>query len=55
MTVLGPNDIWGLAVTTKSFSTGKLVFTTMHWNGSAWHTMALPAVQIPAGFSPFTY
>jgi hypothetical protein len=51
-TVLGPNDIWGLAVTTKSLSTGKLVFTTMHWNGSAWHTMALPAVQIPSGSLP---
>jgi hypothetical protein len=51
-TVLGPNDIWGLAVTTKSLSTGKLVFTTMHWNGSAWHTMALPAVKIPRGVLP---
>ena len=24
----------------------------MHWNGSAWHTLALPAVQVPSGVLP---
>jgi hypothetical protein len=51
-TVLRPNDIWSLAITKKSFPAGKPVFTTMHWNGSAWHTLALPAVQTPSGLIP---
>ncbi|HET7012644.1 MAG TPA: hypothetical protein VFI65_01965 [Streptosporangiaceae bacterium] len=46
------SDIWGTAITTKSARTTHPVFTMLHWDGSAWHTLALPAVKTAPGTIP---
>src|SRR5262249_31152576 len=48
---IAPDDIWALAVTKRSLSAPKPVFTTMHWTGSSWRTVQLPAVKVPPGDS----
>lgn len=42
-------DLWVLGDTRKSLTTGKPVIAVAHWNGSAWHALALPKVRVPSG------
>ena len=51
VTTLAPDDIWSAGITSKSLPTAKPVWTAAHWDGSAWHTLAFPAVRLSAGES----
>jgi hypothetical protein len=42
-------DLWVLGQTRKSLRTSKPVTAVAHWNGSAWHALALPKVRVPSG------
>ena len=46
--VVSRTDIWAMGMTKKTWGTAKPVWVAMHWDGSAWHVLALPTVRIPA-------
>ena len=48
-----PSDIWTLGITKKSWTAGQPVWEALHWDGSAWRPLALPAVRIPARANAF--
>jgi hypothetical protein len=51
VSALAPDDIWVLGITKQSLTAAKPVFAAMHWNGSSWRVLKLPAAKIPQGDS----
>jgi hypothetical protein len=51
VSAIAADDIWVLGITKQSLTAAKPVFAAMHWNGSSWRTLQLPAVNIPQGDS----
>ena len=42
-------DLWAVGITRKSVTASKPVTAVAHWDGSAWHALALPKVHVPSG------
>jgi hypothetical protein len=49
VSAVAPNDIWAMNRPAKPQGG----WVAMHWNGSAWRTLALPPIKIPAQGSGF--